>query len=314
LRVRMDWETLFVFVVVWIHSKAVTTTGKCIYSIDFQEMNDIRTVTALDNTEVIVQFCLKSNCSFSDKVVVYKEESKGIKGADCSIWPGEDNYVSRGSSCSHVKNGMYEFRRTVHMRDSAVSVTTSASATENPKLPVDKDDDPESTDQSPHALGRTGIIVLGACGIFAVTAIVIAVIRFHAKKEQTNNDTQPESVAHVSHENENDDPKDTPAYHYYWEINDDELETSAGAPPFACRAPATPPPEHESIAEGYMTPVPSRAVINNTDGARNVIPMYHNSRCAVRKGGPISVSGRTQCDTDGYLLPVKARPNRDKKS
>ncbi|KAK7473742.1 hypothetical protein BaRGS_00035017, partial [Batillaria attramentaria] len=154
------------------------------------------------------------------------------------------------------------------------------------------------------------IIISVAIAALAATAITFRVVS--VRNARGNKEPGPRASAIV--DGENQDPKDTLAYHYYWEIKDDELSASSGAPAFACRAPTTPPAEPESIAEGYMTPVPSRAVINNTDGARNVIPIYHNSRCAVRKGGPVSVTKRTQCDTDGYLVPVKARPNRDKKS
>ncbi|KAK7473740.1 hypothetical protein BaRGS_00035015 [Batillaria attramentaria] len=175
---------------------------------------------------------------------------------------------------------------------------TKGSSEEESKVPSDEDD-LETTHQSPQ-LGATDIIivVLGGCGIFAVTAIVIAIIR--CKKEKTNIDIQQNPEVKTFHVGDNQAPQDIPDYDLYWEINEDELSASSATPH---RAP-------QLDADGYMTPVPSRAVVTNTDGARNVIPMYHNSRWAEGEGARACTTAQT--DSDGYLTPAKPGDARKK--
>ncbi|KAK7495431.1 hypothetical protein BaRGS_00013370, partial [Batillaria attramentaria] len=137
------------------------------------------------------------------------------------------------------------------------------------------------------AQARIDFTVLGSVTVAAISLTVIAVSIIRNKRERRSHEQpderSPEPMNMEVHEAIHYRPgtDSGQSANYYWEIPD-ETPPSSPEPPRRCLSPALP--------TDYLHPSVSRDVTEETDGARNLAPLYENSQL-------LSLSDKPAADT-----------------
>ncbi|KAK7479629.1 hypothetical protein BaRGS_00029178, partial [Batillaria attramentaria] len=110
------------------------------------------------------------------------------------------------------------------------------------------------TSEAPGSKQVVNLTVVISVTIAAVAATLITFRFVSVRKGRNNNDIQPEPRVQAvrDEEGQGQDAENTPAYHYYWEIQDDALSEATASD---VTAPGRIVKETQCDADGYLIPV-----------------------------------------------------------